>query len=52
MPALEAGVWVISDRYVDSTRAYQGIGLGLGVKKIDAIYQQIADDFGLTTHCF
>ena len=45
MPALNAGVWVISDRYVDSTRAYQGIGLGLGVDKIDAVYREIAGTF-------
>ncbi|MDD3181503.1 MAG: dTMP kinase [Alphaproteobacteria bacterium] len=45
LPALEAGIWVISDRYIDSTRAYQGIGLGLGIDKIDSIYHQIAGDF-------
>ncbi len=44
-PALEAGVWVISDRFVDSTRAYQGVGLALGVDVIDALYHQIAGDF-------
>lgn len=28
-PAIEAGTWVITDRYVDSTRAYQGIAGGI-----------------------
>jgi dTMP kinase len=28
-PALDAGTWVISDRFSDSTVAYQGYGLGL-----------------------
>jgi len=29
-PALESGHWVISDRFADSTRAYQGIVQGAG----------------------
>ena len=28
-PALERGAWVISDRFANSTRAYQGYGHGL-----------------------
>lgn len=44
-PALERGAWVISDRFVDSTLAYQGVGLGVGVEKIRAIYYEVAGDF-------
>lgn len=31
-PALEAGQWVLCDRFIDSTLVYQGIGKGLGVE--------------------
>lgn len=41
-PALERGAWVISDRFMDSTRAYQGVGLGLGVDLVDHYYRHIA----------
>jgi len=34
---LEAGRWVISDRFSDSTRAYQGLTGGVDVKLIDAL---------------
>lgn len=33
-PAIEEGLWVISDRFVDSTVAYQGYGHGLGADRI------------------
>jgi dTMP kinase len=29
-PAIEAGGWVVSDRFIDSSRAYQGVAGGLG----------------------
>jgi dTMP kinase len=44
-PALETGTWVISDRYVDSTRVYQGLVLGLGLVKVDTLYEHIAGSF-------
>lgn len=39
MPALERGDWVVSDRFADSTMAYQGYGLGLGRDMIEALYE-------------
>jgi len=38
-PALEAGTWVVCDRFTDSSRAYQGGGRGVPMSTID----QLAD---------
>lgn len=37
-PALARGAWVLSDRYVDSSRAYQGGGFNLGDEAIMALH--------------
>ena len=37
LPALEAGTWVVSDRFTDSSRAYQGGGRGIPMETIDRI---------------
>jgi dTMP kinase len=36
-PVLERGAWVLLDRFVDSSLAYQGAGRGLGVDLVRAI---------------
>lgn len=38
-PAIEGGKWVISDRFLDSSRAYQGGGLGLSDVEILGLHQ-------------
>jgi len=37
VPLLESGEWVLLDRFVDSSLAYQGAGRGLGVEAIRAL---------------
>lgn len=44
-PALKRGVWVVSDRFADSTRAYQGYGHGLELDVIDRLYSLAVGDF-------
>jgi dTMP kinase len=44
-PALKRGDWVLCDRFADSTRAYQGYGLGLDMAAIDMLYELTLGDF-------
>jgi len=44
-PAIEAGKWVLCDRFTDATYAYQGGGRGLDTDKIAALEQLVQGDF-------
>ena len=44
-PALRSGRWVISDRFHDSTAAYQGYGLGLGLELVDTLHNLLHGNF-------
>ena len=37
VPLLDAGEWILLDRFVDSSLAYQGAGRGLGIEEIRAL---------------
>ncbi len=39
LPALERGVWVLCDRFTDSSEAYQGAGRGLGSEAILTLHR-------------
>lgn len=43
-PALERGAWVISDRFADSTRAYQGAGGGVTPGLVAAMETFVLED--------
>lgn len=45
LPALKRGAWVISDRFADSTRAYQGYGHGLDLAMLERLYDVAVGDF-------
>ena len=36
-PALAAGTWVVADRFLDSSLAYQGAARGLGIENVAAV---------------
>ncbi len=44
LPALEAGTWVVSDRFTDSSRAYQGGGRGIPMETIDRLADWVHGD--------
>lgn len=44
-PSLEKGQWVISDRFADSSRAFQGHGHGLDMNVIEKLYTLVAGEF-------
>lgn len=41
LPALAQGTWVISDRFADSSRAFQGIAGGLGLDVVERIHREV-----------
>ncbi|MFT6791821.1 MAG: dTMP kinase [Cellvibrionaceae bacterium] len=45
IPALEAGQWVLCDRFIDSTYAYQGGGRGLDTSLVDTLKELVLKDF-------
>ena len=49
LPNIEKGSWVISDRFIDSSRAYQGGASGLGDEAITALHAFGSD--GLRPDC-
>jgi dTMP kinase len=44
-PALAQGKWVVSDRFVDATYAYQGAGRGVPIEKIDTLNSWVLGEF-------
>ncbi len=42
-PALDAGIWVLCDRFTDASRAYQGAGRGLDRERIEALAEWVQD---------
>ncbi len=43
-PALEAGTWIVCDRFTDATRAYQGWGRGGHMQFIEELAERVHGD--------
>ena len=44
-PALDSGDWILCDRFIDSTKAYQGYGQGLDLAIIAQLREITVDNF-------
>ena len=44
-PSLAQGIWVVSDRFADSTLAYQGYGKGFVLEDLAALHRVALGDF-------
>lgn len=44
-PALARGEWIVSDRFADSTMAYQAYAQGVEIERVRAIHKAALDDF-------
>lgn len=45
LPALNSGTWVLSDRFIDATYAYQGGGRGIAADKIGLLDKWIVNNY-------
>ncbi|MBN4053267.1 dTMP kinase [Haliea sp. AH-315-K21] len=45
LPNLEQGTWVISDRFADSSRAFQGFAGGLGLDLVEQVHEIVVGQF-------
>jgi dTMP kinase len=45
LPALEAGQWVVADRFFDSTLAYQGYAGGVPLEQLRSLHAIVAERF-------
>lgn len=44
-PALEKGIWVLADRFADSTTVYQGYAGGVALSRIEQLHQIVLGAF-------
>ena len=43
-PAIDAGKWVLCDRFTDASRAYQGAGRGQGIDRVNILAEWVHGD--------
>ncbi len=45
LPELDQGLWVVSDRFTDSSYAYQAFGRSIAIEKVDTLRRLVQDGF-------